>query len=79
MTIEAWTSATFSPHWRSHSSELGIQRFRSPEHWKNQQEATDKDGEIAEEKARDMNAEDIESIKRMVAGTARSMGVQVEG
>jgi large subunit ribosomal protein L11 len=34
---------------------------------------------IAEEKASDMNADDIESIKRMVAGTARSMGVEVEG
>jgi len=34
---------------------------------------------IAEVKARDMNAEDIESIKRMVAGTARSMGIVVEG
>jgi len=35
-------------------------------------------GEIAEAKAADMNAEDIESIKKMVAGTARSMGVEVE-
>jgi large subunit ribosomal protein L11 len=34
---------------------------------------------IAEEKASDMNAEDVESIKKMVAGTARSMGVEVEG
>lgn len=34
---------------------------------------------IAEEKAKDMNADDVESIKRMVAGTARSMGVEVEG
>lgn len=34
---------------------------------------------IAEEKAEDMNAEDVESIKKMVAGTARSMGVEVEG
>jgi len=34
---------------------------------------------IAEEKAADMNADDIESIKKMVAGTARSMGVEVEG
>jgi len=34
--------------------------------------------EIAETKANDMNAEDIESVKRMVAGTARSMGVEVE-
>lgn len=34
--------------------------------------------EIAEAKAHDMNAEDVESIKKMVAGTARSMGVEVE-
>lgn len=34
--------------------------------------------EIAETKAGDMNAEDIESVKKMVAGTARSMGVEVE-
>jgi len=34
---------------------------------------------IAEEKAKDMNADDIEAIKKMVAGTARSMGVEVEG
>ena len=33
---------------------------------------------IAEEKAEDMNAEDVESIKKMVTGTARSMGVEVE-
>ena len=35
--------------------------------------------EIAEEKAKDMNAEDVEAIKKMVAGTARSMGVEIEG
>ena len=34
--------------------------------------------EIAEKKLKDMNAEDIESVKKMVAGTARSMGVEVE-
>jgi len=34
--------------------------------------------EIAEAKAADMNADDIESIKKMVAGTARSMGVEIE-
>jgi len=33
--------------------------------------------EIAEAKAADMNADDIESIKKMVAGTARSMGVEI--
>lgn len=33
---------------------------------------------IATEKAHDMNAEDIEAVKKMVAGTARSMGVEVE-
>jgi large subunit ribosomal protein L11 len=34
--------------------------------------------QIAEEKAADMNAEDVEAIMKMVAGTARSMGVEVE-
>lgn len=34
--------------------------------------------EIAEAKALDMNADDVEAIKKMVAGTARSMGVEVE-
>ncbi len=34
--------------------------------------------DIAETKAKDMNSEDIEAIKKMVAGTARSMGVEVE-
>jgi large subunit ribosomal protein L11 len=33
---------------------------------------------IAEEKAKDMNTDRIESVKRMVTGTARSMGVEVE-
>lgn len=35
--------------------------------------------EIAETKANDMNTGDIEAVKKMVAGTARSMGVEVEG
>lgn len=34
--------------------------------------------QIAEEKAKDMNTNRIDSVKRMVAGTARSMGVEVE-
>lgn len=33
---------------------------------------------IAEAKMADMNADDIEAVKKMVAGTARSMGVEVE-
>ena len=33
---------------------------------------------IAEDKAKDMNTDDVESVKKMVAGTARSMGVEVE-
>ena len=35
--------------------------------------------EIAEAKAQDMNTDDVEAVKKMVAGTARSMGVEVEG
>ena len=34
--------------------------------------------EIAELKARDLNAADIEGAERIVAGTARSMGIKVE-
>lgn len=33
---------------------------------------------IAETKAADMNTQDIEAVKKQVAGTARSMGVEVE-
>jgi large subunit ribosomal protein L11 len=34
--------------------------------------------EIAEEKMRDLNAPDIEAAMSMIAGTARSMGIQIE-
>jgi large subunit ribosomal protein L11 len=34
--------------------------------------------EIAQAKASDMNTDDVEAVKKMVAGTARSMGVEVE-
>lgn len=35
--------------------------------------------EIAEVKAKDMNTDDIPAVKKMIAGTARSMGVEIEG
>lgn len=35
--------------------------------------------QIAETKARDMNTSDIPAIKKTVAGTARSMGIEIEG
>jgi large subunit ribosomal protein L11 len=34
--------------------------------------------EIATAKAADMNTEDIEAVKKIVAGTARSMGVEID-
>ncbi len=34
--------------------------------------------EIATAKAADMNTDDIEAVKKIVAGTARSMGVEIE-
>ncbi len=34
--------------------------------------------QIAEAKAKDMNTDDVEAVKKMVAGTARSMGVELE-
>ena len=36
-------------------------------------------GEIAEIKMGDLNANDVENAKRIIAGTARSMGLEVEG
>ena len=35
--------------------------------------------EIAEQKMKDLNAYDVESAVRMIEGTARSMGIRVEG
>src|SRR5690349_9788775 len=35
--------------------------------------------EIAEKKMKDLNANDIEAAMTMIAGSARSMGIQVEG
>ena len=35
--------------------------------------------EIAEQKMRDLNAVDLEGAMRQIEGTARSMGIQVEG
>ncbi len=35
--------------------------------------------EIAESKMKDLNAHDVEAAMRMVEGTARSMGIKVEG
>jgi large subunit ribosomal protein L11 len=34
--------------------------------------------EIAKGKMKDMNAHDLDAVKKIVAGTARSMGVEVE-
>jgi large subunit ribosomal protein L11 len=35
--------------------------------------------EIAEQKMKDLNAYDVEGAMRMIEGTARSMGIRVEG
>ena len=34
--------------------------------------------EIAEAKAGDMNTDDVEAVKKMIAGTARSMGIEIQ-
>jgi large subunit ribosomal protein L11 len=36
-------------------------------------------GAIAEQKMADLNANDLEGAKKIIAGTARSMGITVEG
>jgi len=62
-------------------AELGIQKGSGkPNSEKVAKKLTDAQlTKIAEQKAKDTNAENIDSIKKMVAGTARSMGVEIEG
>jgi large subunit ribosomal protein L11 len=61
-------------------SKLGIQKGSGkPNTEKISKKLSDADiTAIAEAKAKDMNTEDIPAVKKMVAGTARSMGVEVE-
>lgn len=61
-------------------AKLGVKKGSGrPNTEKLEKKLTDKDiTEIAEIKARDMNTDDIEAVKKMVAGTARSMGIEVE-
>lgn len=61
-------------------AELGIKKGSGkPNSEKLPQKLTDAQlTKIAEAKAQDMNADDVEAIKKMVAGTARSMGVEIQ-
>lgn len=60
--------------------ELGIQKGSGkPNTEKIDKKLTDAQlTKIAEEKASDMNTDDVAAVKKMVAGTARSMGVEVQ-
>ncbi|MDB5177614.1 MAG: ribosomal protein [Candidatus Saccharibacteria bacterium] len=61
-------------------AELGIQKGSGkPNSEKIAKKLTDAQlTKIATEKAHDMNTDDVAAVKKMVAGTARSMGVEVE-
>lgn len=61
-------------------AKLGIDKGSGkPNSEKIAKKLSDKDlTEIAETKAKDMNTDDVEAVKKMIAGTARSMGVEVE-
>ncbi|MEO5627599.1 MAG: 50S ribosomal protein L11 [Candidatus Saccharimonadales bacterium] len=61
--------------------ELGIKKGSGkPNSEKVEKKMTDAQlTKIAEAKAHDMNTDDIPAVKKMVAGTARSMGVEIEG
>lgn len=61
-------------------SELGINKGSGkPNSEKVSKKLTDAQlTKIAEAKAKDMNTQDIPAVKKMVAGTARSMGVEIE-
>ena len=60
--------------------ELGIQKGSGkPNSEKLPKKLTDAQlTKIAEDKAVDMNTSDIEAVKKMVAGTARSMGIEIQ-
>lgn len=60
--------------------ELGIKKGSGkPNSEKLPQKLTDAQvTNIAETKAKDMNTDRIDSVKKMVAGTARSMGIELE-
>jgi large subunit ribosomal protein L11 len=60
--------------------ELGIKKGSGkPNSEKLPQKLTDAQlTNIAEIKAKDMNTDRVDSVKRMVAGTARSMGIELE-
>jgi large subunit ribosomal protein L11 len=62
-------------------AELGIKKGSGkPNSEKIEKKLTDAQlTKIATDKAHDMNTPDIDAVKKMVAGTARSMGVEVEG
>jgi len=61
-------------------SELGINKGSGrPNSEKITKKLTDAQlTKIATEKAHDMNTSNIDAVKKMVAGTARSMGVEIE-
>jgi large subunit ribosomal protein L11 len=61
-------------------AKLGIKKASGrPNTEKLPQKLSQKDlTEIAETKAKDMNTDNIDSVRKMVAGTARSMGIEVE-
>lgn len=61
-------------------AELGIQKGSGkPNSEKIPKKLTDAQlTKIATEKAEDMNTDDVDAVKKMVAGTARSMGVEIE-
>lgn len=62
-------------------AELGIKKGSGkPNSEKIEKKLTDAQlTKIATDKAHDMNTPDIDAVKKMVAGTARSMGVEIEG
>lgn len=61
-------------------AELGIKKGSGkPNSEKIEKKLTDAQlTKIAEEKAHDMNTPDVDAVKKMVAGTARSMGVEIQ-
>ena len=57
----------------------GVQKGSGTPHKKKVAQITEKQlEEVAEKKMPDLNANDIETAKKIIAGTARSMGIEIQ-
>ncbi len=75
----SFTFALKTPARRSAAAQAaGVPKFRRTAQDQGRQGHLDQVREIAETKKEDLNANDIDAAAKIIAGTARSMGITVE-